>query len=550
MINTDYVKNHLTHHKIIFPTNTHDNKMAGFQNYGPHGLTLKSNIINIWRDIFVGDNVYEIDCPVISHECVLKRSGHVAKFNDLGLIFTDIKTNKIDKVVRADHFVEDKSSELAIDIAQVCLESADSIRNFVESNGLYDKSTHSIEIIPISLMFKIPSVSDTFYLRPEIAQTIFVEFKQIYDYAHGKLPLGIAQVGKSYRNEISDKPFVRLREFTQAEVEWFFNPEDPFDFSIPAELVGKSIEILSAQMQTGQANTNTNSIRICFEHLPKYVSNPIVQMFIVKLYEFAEQVGLDMNKIRFRQHRPNEMAHYAKDCWDMEANIFGKWLEISGLAHRSNYDLSVHDTQKTFYVKKSNCSVKKLKLTPNSKKIFELYSREEAINLIKKLETIICEPDKLELNNIELYTVSEFNDYEYILPSVIEPSIGIDRVFYTLIAHRLELRPGTSRPVLILQDSCKIYDFMLAQLSNHEDLMGKFDEFMRIIKNSKSKLKVLVDKSSTSIGKRYTRADEIGVRYTITIDFDTLKDNTVTLRDSWDMSQSRLPFAQALELLS
>jgi len=545
MINAEYVKNHLTHHKIIFPTNVHDNKMAGFQNYGPHGLTLKTNIINIWRNIFIGDDVYEIECPVISHECVLKRSGHVVKFNDLGLIFTDIKTGKIEKIVRADHFVEDKSGELGLDITYVSLESADSIRDFIELNSLYDKTIQSIQIVPISLMFKIPGVFETFYLRPEIAQTIFVEFKQIYDYAHGKLPLGIAQVGKSYRNEISDKPFVRLREFTQAEVEWFFNPEDSFSFSIPVELADKQIDIFSSQMQM----TNTNSVRITFENLPQYVTNPIVQMFIVKLYEFAEQVGLDMDKIRFRQHRPNEMAHYAKDCWDMEANIFGKWLEISGLAHRSNYDLKVHDTQKTFYVKKSNNPVKKIKLSPNKKKIFELYSHTEAINLIKKLETIICEPDKLELHNLEHYTVTEFNDYEYILPSVIEPSIGIDRVFYTLIAHKLQLRPGTTRPVLMLSNSCKIYDFMLAQLSNHEDLISKFDEFMGIIKTAKYKFKVFVDKSSTTIGKRYTRADEIGVRYTITIDFDTLKDNTVTLRDSWDMSQSRLPFTQAITQL-
>lgn len=543
-MNGDYVKNHLIHHKIIFPTNTHDNKMAGFQNYGPNGLTLKTNIINIWRDIFVDENVYEIDCPVISHECVLKRSGHVAKFNDLGLIFTDKETNKILRVARADHYVEDKSAELGIDISNVCLESADSIKNFVNSNNLYDQSLQNIEVVPISLMFKMPTVNDVFYLRPEIAQTIFVEFKQIYDYAHGKLPLGIAQVGKSYRNEISDKSFIRLREFTQAEVEFFFNPEDKFTFNIPEDLNKILLTVYSAQMQI----ENLQSEQITFSDLDKYVSDPIVRMFIVKLYRFASDVGLDMDKIRFRQHRPNEMAHYAKDCWDMEANIFGKWLEISGLAHRSNYDLGVHDTQKTFYVKKSNQSIKKFRLTPNGKKIFALYPYDEATKMIKNLETIICEPDKLELYDLKHYTVTEFNDYEYILPSVIEPSIGIDRVFYSLICHRLLLRPGTSRPVLMLKDTCKMYDFMLAQLSNHEDLISKLDEYISIIKNKKTKLKVLIDKSGTSIGKRYTRADEIGVRYTITIDFDTIKDNSVTLRDSWDMSQKRLNFEEAINL--
>ncbi len=546
MINAEYVKNHLTHHKIIFPTNTHDNKMAGFQNYGPHGLALKTNIINIWRNIFIDDNIYEIDCPVISHECVLKRSGHVAKFNDLGLVFTDKETNKILQILRADHFVEDKCSELNLDISSVNLESAESICNFVESNGLYDKSTQSIQIIPMSLMFKIPTVSETFYLRPEIAQTIFVEFKQFYDYAHGKLPLGIAQVGKSYRNEISDKPFVRLREFTQAEVEFFFNPEDPYDFQMDKELESVPITIYSSQMQL--ANTSAESI--CFSQLSEFVQDPIVRMFICKLYRFANQVGLDMNKIRFRQHRPTEMAHYAKDCWDMEADIFGKWLEISGLAHRSNYDLKVHDTQKTFYVRKSNVPIKKFKLTPNGKKIFSLFEHEQATQLIKSLSPIICEPGDLDSMDLTYYSVTDFNDYEYILPSVIEPSIGIDRVFYTLICHSLTIRPDTTRPVLKLKSTCSVYDFMLAQLSNHVDLINKMSEFMGVISKSNKKFKVFVDKSSTSIGKRYTRADEIGIRYTITIDFDTVSDNTVTLRDSWDMTQKRMDFEQVLNLFT
>lgn len=545
-MNADYVKSHLLHHKIIFPTNTHDNKMAGFQNYGPHGLALKSKIISIWRDIFVTDNVHEIECPVISHECVLKRSGHVGKFNDLGLVFTDKSTGQISQILRADHFVEDKGVELGLDISGVNLDSSDSIINFVETNKLYDQQTQSIQIIPMSLMFKIPTVSNTFYLRPEIAQTIFVEFKQLYDYAHGKLPLGIAQVGKSYRNEISDKPFVRLREFTQAEVEWFFNPEDSFEFKMDRDLESVPITIYSAQMQL----TNTNAKLIEFSQLGDYVQDSITRMFICKLYRFASQVGLDMSRVRFRQHRPNEMAHYAKDCWDMEADIFGKWLEISGLAHRSNYDLSVHNTQNSFMVKKSDVPIKKCKLTPNGKKVFasQKYTYEEATNLIKSLSTIVCDPSELPSMDLTYYTISEFNDYEYIVPSVIEPSIGIDRIFYTLMCHNLSIRPGTTRPVLMLKPSCTIYDFMLAQLSNHVDLLKKQNDFMDIITKSNKKLKIFIDKSSTSIGKRYTRADEIGIRYTITIDFDTLNDNTVTVRDSCDMSQTRLPFESALAL--
>ncbi len=132
--------------------------------------------------------------------------------------------------------------------------------------------------------------------------------------------------------------------------------------------------------------------------------------------------------------------------------------------------------------------------------------------------------------------MDEFKYFQMIYPSVIEPSIGIDRVFYSLIVHNLHIRPNTTRPYLLLTKNTTPYDFMLAQLSNNPELMEKFN----VYKNKLSKYSIYTDLSSTSIGKRYTRADELGIIFTITIDFDTLKDDTVTVRFNKTMEQKRV----------
>lgn len=202
MINTEYIKNYLTSNKIIFTTNIHDNNMTGFQNYGPIALKMKNNIIEQWKKIFFEDNIFEIECPAISTEKVLSRSGHTKKFNDLAIIFLENVTNKIIKIVRADHYIEDNISELKLDI--VYIENNDFIVQFLDKYNLYEKDKVHIEIKPVSLMFKMDNLVEELYLRPELAQTMFTEFKQFYDYNNKQLPFGLAQVGKSYRNEISE----------------------------------------------------------------------------------------------------------------------------------------------------------------------------------------------------------------------------------------------------------------------------------------------------------------------------------------------------------
>lgn len=550
MINSDYVKNYLIKNKIIFPTNVHDGGHSGFQNYGPIGLKIKNNIIDIWRNNFVNFdkkiNIFEIDSPVISTQKVLTRSGHIQKFNDLGIIFKNISTRDIITIKRADHFIEDTIERLGLkDI--VYQENIQFVKSFLESNNLYDKEHEYFEIEPISLMFKMDmnSIGDNLYLRPEIAQTIFIEFKQFYDYNNSRLPFGISQVGKSYRNEISEKSFIRLREFTQAEVEYFYNPFEPVEFIIPEDYSNNECLILSNELQIN----NKDSIKIKLSELDNFIRNPILRMFVFRLYLFAQQIGLDIERLRFRQHKSDEMAHYAKDCWDLEAENFGKWLEITGIADRGDYDLKTHDSKSQFMVKKTNIHTIKYKLTPKAKEIFKQFDKAKAQEMICALgEMILDSKNQLEQIDLTWYNVKEFNDYELIYPYVIEPSIGIDRVFYSLICHNLKIRPDNIqtqtqtnscfRPYLLLTKSITPYDFALLQLSTRSDLMTKLEEYLQKL----SKYNIFTDFSSTTIGKRYTRADELGIINTITIDFNTLKDNIVTIRNIKDMKQIRINF--------
>lgn len=530
MINVEYIKKYLISNKIIFPTNTHDNNMTGFQNYGPIGIKMKNNIIEQWRQIFFESDTYEIDAPSISSEVVLSRSGHINKFNDLGIIFIDNITNKLIEVVRADHYIEDKIVELKLDI--VYDDNIDFIMEFMKKHNLYDKDKVNIEIKPISLMFKMDNLQEQLYLRPELAQTMFIEFKQFYNYNNNKLPFGLAQVGKSYRNEISDKSFIRLREFTQAEIEYFYNPHKRNEFIIPKEHFDNKCFILSGKMQ----EENLQEKEIFLSELATYISNPIILKYLYKLYLFAQSVGMNMNKIRFRQHKFNEKAHYSKDCWDLESNIFGKWLEIAGLADRGDYDLSTHNKDTEFLIKKNDDRIKKYRLKPNIKEFFKLYDNETAIQMIKEYKPqIIDSVQMLESIDRSKYTIEEFYDYEYIIPHVIEPSLGIDRIFYTIICHNLFLRDDGKRPYLTLPRTIQVYDFAFAQLSNNESLINKMREYSFLSR----KYKIYYDMSGTSIGKRYTRSDELGIQYTITIDFDTLTDNSVTIRNCKDMKQIR-----------
>lgn len=544
-ITTEYIKNYLIDNKIIFPTNTHDNVLSGFQNYGPIGLKIKNNIIDVWRKIFIQSfqsNIFEIDAPIVLNSDVLERSGHIAKFNDLGILFLDTETQKIIKIVRADHYIEEKIQELNL-LNYTYEENENFIKNFLTTHNLIESNIF-VEIRPISLMYKIDTTQTDLYLRPEIAQSIFTEFKQFYEYNNSSLPFGIAQVGKSYRNEIASKQFVRLKEFTQAEIEYFYIPQQTSNcIKVPSTNeqfdYNKKCWILTSKAQINGENEK----EITLNELSEYIKNTTLMEFVIKIYIFASMIGLDMNMVRFRQHKPDEMAHYSSDCWDLETKIFSKWLEVVGIADRGYYDLKSHDKNNLFQVKKFSVPTIKYKITPNKKYIFTNNTKEDALKLLSTMEEkIIDSKEEFNIYDSQLYEINEFKYFEMIYPCVIEPSIGIDRVFYSLIVHNLHMRENTTRPFLLLPNNISPYNFMLAQLSNHPDIMKKFYQYINIFNTSK--YYIYTDLSSTTIGKRYTRADELGIIYSITIDFTSILDDTVTIRTIKTMEQKRIHINQ------
>jgi glycyl-tRNA synthetase len=330
--------------------------VAGLYDYGPPGCAVKANVLAFWRQHFVlEEGMLEVDCPCVTPEVVLKASGHVDKFTDLM-----VKDEKTGTCYRADHLLKDfckdklekdntlspeKTAEFNHVLAVLDDLSAEQLGAKIKEYGIVAPDTKNplSDPYPFNLMFQTsigPSGLSPGYMRPETAQGIFVNFKDLYYYNGNKLPFAAAQIGQAFRNEISPRQgLLRVREFTLAEIEHFVDPEDKshpkfrdvsdlefFMFPREQQLTGKS----AMKLNIGQAVSEGT------------VNNETLGYFIGRVYLFLTQLGIDKDRLRFRQHLPNEMAHYAADCWDAEIECSFGWIECVGIADRSAYDLRAH----------------------------------------------------------------------------------------------------------------------------------------------------------------------------------------------------------------
>jgi glycyl-tRNA synthetase len=334
--------------------------VAGFYDFGPPACALKSHFINEWKKHFIlHDNMLELECTNLNVEIVLKTSGHVERFTDL--MVKDPKTGEchradhlLEKAI--DHLIEKDGSSMTqeeIDGHLLIQRQADAftpeeIDGYIKKYNILAPSSGAelTKAFPFNLMFKTtigPEGNLVGYLRPETAQGIFLNFKRLLEYNAGKMPFAGAQVGTGFRNEIAPRAgLLRVREFCMAEIEHFVNPNDKrhHNFHTVADLTLKlfpSKNQLSdgkmVMMKAGDAVKNG------------VIANETICYFMCRTHLFAKRVGLIEDKIRFRQHLPTEMAHYASDCWDLE--IFGSygWTECAGHADRACYDLEVHAKQ-------------------------------------------------------------------------------------------------------------------------------------------------------------------------------------------------------------
>ncbi len=402
-------------------------------------------------------------------------------------------------------------------------------------------------------------------MRPETAQGIFILFKRLERFFRGKLPFGAVQLGKAYRNEISPRQgVIRLREFTQAEAEIFLNPKD----KTHPKFGQIENEILTLNSQEVQEN-NTEPLKITArEALEKgIVAN---EMLIYQLYlarKFLTEIGIPEEVLRFRQHLAGEMAHYALDCWDVEVKTdkYG-WVEIIGIADRGDYDLSSHskfsnDELTVFMEYDEPKKVQKTIVKPNLSKFGPIFKGDspkvkQAIEDAnpEDIKAALEKDGKFTVELDKVYEVDEelliFEDVEeeitgeQIIPHVIEPSFGIDRIVYSVLLH--SFCESDDKDYFKFNKSVapvQVGVFPLVNKEGPREIAQNLTEELRM-----NGFRVEYDATGT-IGKRYARADEIGIPLAITVDFDTLEDNQVTVRDRDTEAQERIAIDKLNEYL-
>ncbi len=522
--------------------------VAGMWDYGPLGGALKRRVEDIWREIFViGEGFHEIETPIIGIEDVFIASGHVSSFVDLIVECLQCKT-----FYRADHIVIDYLSKLGItadicepEMEEVCVPSKHKVETLIKNYHICCPECGGAlgEVYDFNLMFKTqigPGTQRRGYLRPETAQGIFIDFPRLLRFFRDKLPFGVVQIGKSYRNEISPRQgIIRLREFTQAEAEVFVNPHLKASHPRFDEVSNIEISVLSKDF------TGLKTIAdACKEGL---IANEYLGYHLGKAYHFFTAVGIRSNKLRFRQHLPDEMAHYATDCWDAEALTQYGWIELAGIADRTAYDLKQHEQHSGVEMKaflpfdepkivdrtivKPNMGYLGPKYKDRAKKIAEALS-----SMDNPTYPITIDGEVIEEDAYVTEVISEEVIGESITPHVIEPSYGIDRTIYALLEHSYceDVIGGDKR--VVLQIPTRISPIQAAVFPLVKTLNEKAKDVYKFLCSSGFLLEY--DESGT-IGRRYRRHDEIGTPFTITVDHLTLEDDTVTIRERDSTKQLR-----------
>ena len=438
----------------VYPGSEIYGGLANTWDYGPLGVELKNNVKAAWRKKFIQENknIVGLDAAILMNPETWVASGHVSGFSDPLLDCKECKTRH-----RADKLIESYAHEKGEDIVADGWTDEQMLKYINEHKIVCPKcgKLNYTDIRKFNLMFKTfqgvtEDSTSTVYLRPETAQGIFVDFKNVMRTTRKKIPMGIAQIGKAFRNEITPGNFTfRTREFEQMELEFFCKP-------------GTDIE--------------------WWKYWKEFCKNWLLNL------------GMKEENIRLRDHSPEELVFYSKGTTDIEFAFPFGWGELWGIADRTDYDLTAHQT----------------------------HSKEDMS-----------------------YLDPETN--EKYIPYCIEPSVGADRVTLAFLCNAYEeqeLGEGDTRVVLHLHPALAPYKAAILPLS--KKINDKADEVFQTLAKA---FPVDYDEAG-SIGKRYRRQDEIGTPYCITVDFDTLEDNQVTVRDRDTMEQIRIPIDQVEKYIS
>ena len=503
--------------------------LAGFLDYGPVGVRMRRRILEVWRKHYViNAGCLELDGALIGPEALFQASGHLGEFDD-----ALVGCMECGKQFRADHLIkggeEMSRTDLSNEISKISCPNCSSALSEVSSFNLMFSTA-------VGAGMGLPG-----YLRPETAQSIFLAFPWLLRQNRGKLPFAGAQIGRSFRNEISPRQGpLRMREFTQMEVEHFFLPND--EPTLTSDLREIPIVLLPAESQ--EINT---TIGKAFDS--KVISSSLVATHLARAQNFLITIGIPNKKLRFRQHGSNEMAHYSSDCWDGEINTSLGWIEVIGVAHRGDYDLSAHGnaSSKEFRVPIPGTEEEAEVWRPDIGKLGKEF-RGDAKLILEAIKDIELKPGiALNIDGESIVLDESYMDLkverksQMVYPNVVEPSFGLDRILYCLLESSWNVE-GEREWVSLPQDTSP-YDLLVAPLMTKDGLDEKAHEIM------KAAIDVGVDAyydEAGSIGRRYARADEIGIFYSMTIDHQTLEDGTITLRERDSKNQSRIQIEDAL----
>ena len=450
-ITMEELVNYAKQYGFIFQGSEIYNGLANSWDYGPLGTNLKENIRWAWKKKFIEENPYNygIDCAIIMNPEVWVASGHVASFAD-----PLIDCKKCKSRHRADKLIEDATH------GEVTGDGWDNeaLEKYIKDNNIKCPVCGSTDFTPIrkfNLLFETSigvtdDAKNTVYLRGETAQGIFVNFKNVERSMRLKLPFGIAQTGKAFRNEITPGNFIfRTREFEQMELEFFCKPNTDLEW---------------------------------FGYWKNYCM------------DFLKTLGIDSDSLRFRDHAKEELAFYSKATTDIEFLFPFGWGELWGIADRTDYDLSVHQTH----------------------------------------------------SGVDLRYLDPETNEKY-LPYVIEPSVGLDRLLLAILinSYTKEMVNNEERVILKIHSALAPYKVTILPLIKKVHAEKANDVYARLCKH----FACSYDESG-SIGKRYRRSDSIGTPFCVTIDDETLKNDTVTLRDRDTMEQVTLSVDEVIKYIN
>lgn len=550
---------------FFFPSCGAYGGVAGFYTFGPEGARLKRNVESAWRERFsVREGHPEIDAPTVMPEPVFAASGHLDTFNDMLVSCPACGDSH-----RADHLVEDATGmedAEALPIPEV----EDVIAEYEIVCPACGTGLAGEAVEDFNLMFATqigPGDGSPGYLRPETAQGIFVEFPRLKEYARGQLPFGITQIGRAYRNEISPRrSILRVRELTQAELELFIDPEtDEPDLTGVADVELRLYSVDEQLDEEGSERTYTVAEAID----DGVIASDWIAYYLAIAQEWYADVGVDMERFRYRQHLPDERSHYASDCWDAEVELAGNWIELAGFAYRGDYDLLKHDqySEDDYTVFKQYdepVAVERAVVDPDMSELGPRFGGA-APAIVGALERLAeSDPDAFDGDIVAVtadgdthevpveltgFAIEEERESgEHVLPHVVEPSFGVDRLVYTIMAHRYreDEVDGEGRSLLSLPPRIAPTTVAVVPLMDRD---GLGERASAIADDLRSAGFAVGYDDTGNIGRRYRRQDEVGTPYCVTVDYDSLEDDTVTVRDRDSTEQIRVAAADLPSVL-